>query len=74
LPEWNCEVGTKEQLDSEIRKIAALEDVGRGDEIHGTFTVRYLDESVKDASLVSWLENRGVGIVWQKTNPSSGKA
>lgn len=36
MPDWICEVDTKEQLDTEIRKIAALENVGRGDEIYGT--------------------------------------
>ncbi len=68
MPEWICEVDTAEQLDSEIRKIAALENVGRGDEIYGTFTVQYSDEVVKRASLVPWLENRGVAIVWRESD------
>jgi len=66
MPNWICEVDTAAQLDTEIGNIAALEDVGRGDEIHGTFTVKYSDESVKKASLVSWLENRGVAVIWHK--------
>jgi hypothetical protein len=66
MPDWVCEVDTAAQLDAEIRNIAALENVGRGDEIHGTFTVRYSDESVKKASLVSWLESKEVVVVWKK--------
>ncbi len=66
MPNWVCEVDTADQLDGEIRNIAALENVGRGDEIHGTFTVKYFDESVKKAPLVSWLENKGVAVVWVK--------
>ena len=66
MPDWICEVDTADQLDTEIRKIAALENVGRGDQIHGTFTVKYSDESVKNASLVPWLESKGVAIVWRK--------
>jgi hypothetical protein len=66
MPNWICEVDTASQLDTEIRNIAALENVGRGDEIHGTFTVKYSDESVKKASLVPWLQSKGVAVVWQK--------
>ena len=66
MPNWICEVDTADQLDTEIRKIAALEHVGRGDEIHGTFTVQYSDESVRKAALVPWLENKGVAVMWQK--------
>jgi hypothetical protein len=66
MPDWICGVDTADQLDTEIRNTAALESIGRGDEIHGTFTVQYSDEAVKNASLVPWLENKGVAVVWQK--------
>jgi hypothetical protein len=66
MPEWVCEVDNKDQLDNEIRKIAALENVGRGDEIYGSMTVHYSDEAVKGASLIPWLQARGVAIRWHK--------
>ena len=66
MPDWTCEVDNKDQLDAEIRKIAALANLGRGDEIYGSMTVYYSDESVKEASLVPWLQDRGVVINWRK--------
>ncbi|MFY9742616.1 MAG: hypothetical protein WA252_10130 [Candidatus Sulfotelmatobacter sp.] len=66
MPNWICEVDTPAQLDAEIRNITALDEINRGDEIYGTFTVKYSDESVKSASLVSWLENKGVAVIWEK--------
>lgn len=65
MPEWFCTPKDAAELDSKIRDIAALENVGRGDEIYGTLHVEYSDESVKQASLIPWLENRGVRIVWR---------
>jgi len=61
-----CVVKTAAELDAEIRDIFALDVIGRGDEIGGTLHVNYSDESVKQASLVSTLESRGVTIVWRK--------
>jgi autonomous glycyl radical cofactor GrcA len=66
LPDWICEVDTAQQLDAEIRGIAALENIGKGNELYGTLTVKYSEESVKTASLVPWLENRGIAVVWHK--------
>jgi hypothetical protein len=67
MSEWFCAVKNAGELDSKIREIAALENVGRGDEIHGALYVEYSDELVKQASLISWLERRGVTIVWRRT-------
>lgn len=50
----------------EIRDIFALDLAQRGDEICGTLYVDYSDESVKQANLLSLLQNRGVEIVWRK--------
>lgn len=61
-----CNVTTAADLDQEIRDIAALDQVSRGDEICGTLYVDYSDESVKKAALIPWLESRGVEIVWRK--------
>jgi hypothetical protein len=61
-----CNVATAEDLDRELRDIYALINVGREDEIRGTLYVDYSDESVKQASLIPWLESRGVTIVWRK--------
>jgi len=61
-----CNVNTAAELDAEIRDILALDQIQRGDEISGTLNVDYSDESVKSASLVSVLENRGVTVRWRK--------
>jgi hypothetical protein len=61
-----CEVNTAAELDAEIRDILYLDDMGRGEEISGTLHVDYSDESVKQASLISNLESRGVAIDWRK--------
>lgn len=66
LDNRRCAVNTPEELNREIRDILALESVGRGSEIGGTLHVDYLSESVKQASLVSELERRGVSIIWRK--------
>ena len=65
MPDWYCSVKTAAELDTEIRKIAYLEHLGRGDEIKGALFVEYSDEDVKNANLIGWLENRGVAIVWR---------
>ena len=62
-----CEVKTADELDAEIRDIFALDLIQRGDEICGKLYVDYADESVKQASLVAMLEDRGVRIVWCKS-------
>jgi hypothetical protein len=62
-----CEVRTADELNAEIRDIFSLDDVGRGDEICGTLNIYYSDDSVKDASELSRLEDRGVSVVWHKT-------
>lgn len=61
-----CNVRTAAELDTQIRDIFSLDLVGRGDEISGTLYVYYGDESVKEASLVTILESRGVAIEWRK--------
>jgi hypothetical protein len=61
-----CSVRTADELDAEIRDIFSLDLAGRGNEIAGTLCVRYCDESVKSAVLISTLEARGVSIVWRK--------
>ena len=61
-----CNVNTAAELDAEIRDILALDEIQRGDEISGRLYVDYSDESVKSASLVSVLEERGVTIIWRK--------
>lgn len=65
-----CEVSTPEELDIEIRSIAALKDYGRVDQItSGIFYVQYSDESVKLASQIPWLTNHGITIEWKKVKP-----
>ena len=61
-----CEVNSAAELNEEIRKIFALDQIQRGDEICGTLHVHYSDESVKSASLAPLLEDRGVVIEWHK--------
>ncbi|MGB8886918.1 MAG: hypothetical protein WCC87_09360 [Candidatus Korobacteraceae bacterium] len=61
-----CDVNSAAELDSEIRDIFALDQVGRGDEISGTLYVDYVGEATKQASLIPALERRGVQIVWRK--------
>jgi hypothetical protein len=68
LDSRRCDVKTAAELDAEIRDIFALDAVGRGDEISGTFYVNYSDESVKQAGLIPALERRDVRIVWRKKN------
>jgi hypothetical protein len=56
----------RRELDSELRKILALDNVGRGDEIHGTVNVIYSEDDAKRASLIGSLEARGVAFSWQR--------
>ena len=60
------EVNSAAELDAEIRDIFALDSVNRGDEISGTLTVVYSDESVKKATLLPALQRRGVEVSWHK--------
>jgi hypothetical protein len=66
MSEWTCNVKSAAELDSKIREIWALENVGRGDEIHGALYVEFSDDSVKEAHLIPWLERRGVTVVWRR--------
>jgi hypothetical protein len=66
LDDRTCEVATAEELDADVRDIFYLDEVGRGDEICGTLNVVYSHESVKDSTLISLLERRGVAITWRK--------
>jgi hypothetical protein len=67
MPDWHFDVNTKDDLDLKIRtEILALENVGRADEIYGTVHVAYSDDSVTRASLVSYLEARGIEFEWNK--------
>jgi hypothetical protein len=59
-------VKTAEELDAEIRDIFALDLMGDGQQICGTLYVHYSDDTVKEASLIRELEDRGVAIVWCK--------
>ena len=68
MAEWHFQANTANELDQQIRnEIAALENLGKGDEIHGTLHVTYSDEAVKKASLIPWLNSRDVAIKWNKT-------
>lgn len=67
MPDWHFDVANKDDLDLKIRsEILGLDNVGRGDEIYGTVHVTYSDENVKTASLVPYLEARGVEFEWKK--------
>jgi hypothetical protein len=67
MSQWRFQVNTANDLDGKIRgEIAALDTLGRSDEIHGTVYVEYSDESVKRATLIPWLASRGVAVEWHK--------
>ena len=66
LDNRRCNVHTAAELDKEIRDILAMDSVGRGDQISGTLHVHFSDESVKDATLLSALVDRGVKIDWHQ--------
>jgi len=66
LDNRKCEVETAAPLDNEIKDILALDHVGRGDEICGTLHVHYSDESIKKATQLRLLEERGVSVQWHK--------
>jgi hypothetical protein len=59
-----CKVKTPEELNIEIKDIMALDLLGEGHQICGTLNVQYTDESVKTASQLFLLEERGVAINW----------
>ena len=63
----------RQELDSKLRgEILALDNVGRGDEIHGSIEVIYSDDRVKGCSLIGLLEERGVAFSWKvKEAPTS---
>ncbi len=65
------DVNSAEELDAKIRQIAALDNVNRGDQLEGTLEVAYENESVKQASLILWIESRGVAIAWNKKQSGS---
>jgi len=66
MPDWHFDVTSKDDLDLKIRaEILGLDIIGRGDEIYGTVHVTYSDENVKKASLVHYLEGRGVEFEWK---------
>jgi len=62
LDSRKCEVSTAAELDAEIRDIFALDLLGGGDQVSGTLHVSYSDESVRQASELWRLEDRGVVI------------
>lgn len=67
MPAWNFDVESAADLDIKLRnEIFALDNLGRGDEIHGTVSVVYSDENAKTSSLVAQLESRGVAFIWSK--------
>jgi hypothetical protein len=67
MADWYFQVTTANDLDLKIReRITALDNLSRDDEVHGTVHIEYSDETVKKASLIPWLQNRGVAIEWQK--------
>ena len=54
------------ELDSKLRgEILALDNIGRGDEIHGSIGVIYSGDRVKGCSLIGPLEARGVAFSWK---------
>jgi hypothetical protein len=61
----SCAVNSAAELDAVIRAIVAAQLL-RGAEITGTLYVDYSDESVKQATLIPSLQQRGVEIVWRK--------
>ena len=66
MPLWKFEASSPEDLDRRLRsEVLALDNLGRGDEIHGTIVVSFSDERVTSASLVPLLEARGVTFHWE---------
>jgi len=67
MPDWHFDVSSKDELDLKTRtEILALENVGRGNEIYGAVHVTSADENVMKASLVPYLEARGVSVEWER--------
>jgi hypothetical protein len=70
MPNWTFDVTSapnqREQLDSELRNILALDNLDRGDEIYGTVAVTYSNDDAERASLVAVLKGRGVVFSWTK--------
>lgn len=63
---WKFEADSPEDLDQSLRsEVLALDNLGRGDEIHGTIIVSFSNQRVKAASLVPALEARGVAFRWE---------
>ena len=60
-----CLVRSTAELDAEIRDIFALDMVGRSHEIGGTLHVNYTDESVKQASLISFFLGIIIKLIWR---------
>jgi hypothetical protein len=67
MADWHFEVTSAAELDQKIRgEILALDNLGRGDEMHGTVHVTYSDDGVKLAGLLPLLEARGIAFTWHK--------
>ena len=67
MPDWYFEVKDAAELDLKIRgEILPLDVLGRGDEMYGTVHVTYSDDRAIQASLVAYLEARGVLFSWEK--------
>lgn len=66
MPLWKFEANNPEDLNQLLRsEVLALDNLGRGDEIHGTIVVSFSDQRVRTASLVPVLEARGVAFRWE---------
>ena len=67
MAEWCFDVANAAELDMKPRgDVFALDNLVRGDEIHGRISVTCPANLVKTSSLVSQLEARGIEFVWLK--------
>ncbi len=67
MPTWKFTARTAAELDQQLRvNVLALDNLGRSDEVYGTIEVTYSEDTVKTASLVSKLEQRGMVFRWKK--------
>lgn len=60
------DINCASDLDTNIRKMIAMERIERGEYIGGTLHVDYVTEATRRIELISELETRGVKLVWRK--------
>jgi len=70
MPNWTFDLSSapneRQQLDSELRNILAMDNLGRGEEIYGSVAITYSNDDAKRASLIGVLEGRGVVFSWTR--------